>query len=370
MEPATTTPASTTPTVASNPSESAPLSASSSSNSHGHGHPHHSSSSRRKLRHLVKATGDSFLLGISFFCMSILAVRSYQTYRKLQKYRKEVAKQAKLRQDERNGRISLEKKLRQEHQESLITNGINLQPIGVIESPFVDRRGTPRQPILVPAAKGYIRFNKKLIQYQHFEELSQFSHIWVIFLFHENTNQHQLEAPSSSKNSNNSTKASSSSSSPGNLAKIAPPRLLGTKVGCLTTRSPHRPNPVGLSVCEILSVGQDYIEICCLDLIHGTPVLDVKPYIPYDLVPSNYQLPMVTSSDGQPLKLRPLQVPNWIVESDIPLLPVSFTPEAYEVIQELIVNKVLKFCTTFEDATELISQVSNRSFFPTRISLP
>jgi tRNA-Thr(GGU) m(6)t(6)A37 methyltransferase TsaA len=316
--------------------------------------------------------------GASLFLLSIVSVRCYQNYRKLSKYRTEIEKQTKLRQDERNGRIHLEQKLRKENQETIQNNGINMKPIGVIESPFVDRRGTPRQPILVPAARGFIRFNKKIIQFQHFEELSQFSHLWVIFLFHENTNQHQSESTDNSSNSN------SKSGTP-NLAKISPPRLLGkTKVGCLTTRSPHRPNPIGLSLCEIISVGADYIEIRCLDLIHGTPVLDgenhkqiyffrflfhlfycivpsplflVKPYIPYDLVPSEYELPMVTSSDGNPLKIRPLQVPSWIVDSDIALLPVTFQPEAIQTIQELIIERKLKFCSTVEEATELISQV-------------
>ena len=55
------------------------------------------------------------------------------------------------------------------------------------------------------------------------------------------------------------------------IIQIAPPRLKGKKVGCLSTRSPHRPNNVGLSVCELLSVGEDYIDIRSIDFVHGTP---------------------------------------------------------------------------------------------------
>ena len=62
--------------------------------------------------------------------------------------------------------------------------------------------------------------------------------------------------------------------------------------GCLSTRSPHRPNPIGLSICEIHAVGDDYIEISSLDLVDGTPVLDVKPVIPYDLIPFKGEIPM------------------------------------------------------------------------------
>lgn len=121
----------------------------------------------------------------------------------------------------------------------------------------VESQGTPRQPLLVEAARGRIRFNKKLVQLDYFKEIEEFSHIWVIFVFHCNTN-----VDSTSTNMNIS-------------AKVRPPRL-GTKVGCLTTRSPHRPNNIGLSVCKVLSIGSDYIEVSALDMVDGTPVLDSK----------------------------------------------------------------------------------------------
>ena len=105
------------------------------------------------------------------------------------------------------------------------------------------------------AAKGKIRFNKKMVQLDYFKEINEFSHLWVIFVFHCNTNVDGC---------NNGTSA-----------KVRPPRL-GAKVGCLTTRSPHRPNNVGLSVCKIVSVGDDYIEVSGLDMVDGTPVIDSK----------------------------------------------------------------------------------------------
>ncbi len=106
----------------------------------------------------------------------------------LQQTSEELEKQQKLRNDERSGRIHAEKLLRQQLNELRNNNGYTYQVIGTIDSPFIDRRGTPRQPLLVPAAKAYIRFNKQLIQKAHYEELKQFSHVWVIFVFHENTN--------------------------------------------------------------------------------------------------------------------------------------------------------------------------------------
>ena len=83
-----------------------------------------------------------------------------------------------MRQAERQTRILKQKLSRQKISENQEKKGYTYEPIAVIESPFPDRRGTPRQPQLVPAAKGKIRFSKDLIQTGHFEELSGFSHIW------------------------------------------------------------------------------------------------------------------------------------------------------------------------------------------------
>lgn len=197
----------------------------------------------------------SLPMAASLFALSILSTFYLHSRQKMRKYKKEIAKQVKLRQDERTGRINAEKKIRKDHQESVSNKGIRLETIGVIESPFPDRRATPRQPILAPAARAFIRFNKKLIQYAHYEELSQFSHIWVIFIFHENTT------------------AGENATLP---AKIAPPRLNGQRVGCLSTRSPHRPNAIGLSVCEVVEVNEQGIEIRGVDFVAGTPILDGK----------------------------------------------------------------------------------------------
>ncbi len=163
----------------------------------------------------------------------------------------ELAKQTELRKVERTSRISAQQKERENIIKEQYNDGFNYPPIGYIESPFPERRGTPRQPILVPAAKGRIRFNKQLIQYEHYEELKLFSHVWVIFIFHDNTNTEKLKK----------------------IAKIKPPRL-GAKVGCLSTRSPHRPNNIGLSVCEVVAVSRDFIEIAGVDMVDGTPILD------------------------------------------------------------------------------------------------
>ena len=139
--------------------------------------------------------------------------------------------------------------------------------IGIAHTPFKQRFGIPRQPGLVPEAKGIIKMNPNP-DFQHaLKCLDQFSHIWVVFVFHEHG---------------------------GNKWKptIRPPRLGGkAKVGVLSSRSPHRPNPIGLSVVQLEKIvldakGGAEIYIQGVDLLDGTPILDIKPYIPYaDSVP-------------------------------------------------------------------------------------
>jgi tRNA-Thr(GGU) m(6)t(6)A37 methyltransferase TsaA len=90
--------------------------------------------------------------------------------------------------------------------------------------------------------------------------LEDFSHVWILWQFHLNTNNHYF-------------------------AKVSPPRLEGQKKGVFATRSPHRPNPIGLSVAKIEKMEARRIWLSGLDLVDGTPVFDIKPYIAtYDSV--------------------------------------------------------------------------------------
>lgn len=195
-----------------------------------------------------------FTILSSTITISLLLKQIYSLKLQILTYENDIEKEKELRKIERKGRITTQKKKREDIQKEQNSNGYNFNPIGYIESPFPDRRGTPRQPNLVRAATGRIRFDKKRIQNEHFKELEEFSHIWIVWVFHENTNLDSTNI----------------------AAKIKPPRLHGSRVGCLSTRSPHRPNPIGLSVSEIVAVGPDYIDIISIDMIDGTPVLDSK----------------------------------------------------------------------------------------------
>jgi hypothetical protein len=88
-------------------------------------------------------------------------------------------KETELRQSERSFRTTTQQQQRRALHAKLKESGYSFKPIGTMRSPFSDRRGTPRQPLLAPAAKGRICFDKHTIHADHFKELEEFSHVWV-----------------------------------------------------------------------------------------------------------------------------------------------------------------------------------------------
>lgn len=166
--------------------------------------------------------------------------------------------------------------------------------IGEVRTPFPDKFGIPRQPGLVSQAKGVIKIHPDPDLKTALRSLEQFSHLWIVFVFHEHGGKNWKPS-------------------------IRPPRLGGNvKVGVLASRSPHRPNPIGLSAVKIDKVdfdaeGGPEIHVLGVDLMDGTPVLDIKPYIPYaDSIPD--------ANAG------------W-ASAPIPRYPVHFTEEAEEKIE-------------------------------------
>ncbi len=143
----------------------------------------------------------------------------------------------------------------------------SVKAIGFVSSPFKEKFGIPRQPGLMSQAKGIIKLNPDPDLKTALRSLEQFSHLWIVFVFHQHGG-HKWK-PS-----------------------IRPPRLGGNvKVGVLASRSPHRPNPIGISAVAIEKIDLDAINgpeifVSGVDLLDGTPVLDIKPYIPYaDSIP-------------------------------------------------------------------------------------
>ncbi|XP_076830058.1 tRNA (adenine(37)-N6)-methyltransferase [Brachyhypopomus gauderio] len=145
-------------------------------------------------------------------------------------------------------------------QVSLEQGHVETVPIGYISSCFARKSGTPRQPALCASSRARLQIRASVFNNpaHALAGLEQYSHVWLIFLFH--------------KNGHMSYKA-----------KVKPPRLNGLRVGVYSTRSPHRPNALGLTLARLEGIEGDTLHLSSVDLIAGTPVLDIKPYIPeYD----------------------------------------------------------------------------------------
>jgi len=138
-------------------------------------------------------------------------------------------------------------------------------PIALIHSPYKEKFAVPRQPGLVASAKAELEILPPYDDINAFSGLEEFSHLWLVFVFHKN-----------------SPPAKNQQWSP----TVRPPRLGGNKrVGVFATRSPSRPNPIGLSLVQFHGIkkanGKIFLQLSNIDLVDGTPILDIKPYIPY-----------------------------------------------------------------------------------------
>ncbi|MEI7892423.1 MAG: tRNA (N6-threonylcarbamoyladenosine(37)-N6)-methyltransferase TrmO [Myxococcales bacterium] len=131
---------------------------------------------------------------------------------------------------------------------------LTMTPIGVAHTPYVDRVSAPRQPYASLGVRGTV----ELLPGFEFAlcDLESWDRLWVLFWFHLNE-----------------TGAWRS--------KVLAPRSAGKRRGVFATRSPHRPNPIGLSVVRLEAVRGLTLHVLDVDFLDGTPVLDVKPYVPW-----------------------------------------------------------------------------------------
>jgi len=170
-----------------------------------------------------------------------------------------------------------------------------ITPIATIETPYKEKFAVPRQPRLVPSATARIKLLGELNCMEAVRELEQFSHLWLLFLFDQN-----LEA--------------------GWKPTVRPPRLGGNeRVGVLASRSTFRPNGIGMSAVEFRGINKEgdqiYVEVGSVDLVDGTPIIDIKPYIPY--------------SDSVP------EAKGGYADAEPPTVQVEFSPTALAILQSL-----------------------------------
>lgn len=165
-----------------------------------------------------------------------------------------------------------------------------MEPIGFVESCYKDKFGVPRQPGLVKSATLKLKIRSDLQPVQALQGIEGFSHLWLIWIFHQNRTSRYH-------------------------GKVHPPRLNGQTMGVFATRTPHRPNPIGLSLVRLEKVDGDTLWLSGGDLMDGTPILDIKPYLPE-------------------IESVPLAQSGWTAEAERPRLNVVFSEEAVRQLQE------------------------------------
>lgn len=170
----------------------------------------------------------------------------------------------------------------------------SVRPIGTMRTCFSEKFGAPRQSGMVPSARGVLKLDPDPDYRTALNHLESFSHVWILFMFHKNLEK-------------------------GWRPTVSPPRFQGPRrVGVFASRSPHRPNGIGLSVVKLERIdfeasGGIEIHVSGVDILDQTPILDIKPYLAFaDSVPE--------ASVG------------WTPE-DTPKYPVEFSPQAIEKIK-------------------------------------
>lgn len=151
-----------------------------------------------------------------------------------------------------------------------------IRQIAVMRSAFKQKYGIPRQPRLVHGLKSEVVFGDEFNNSDAVRGLEEFSHIWLIWGFSD-------------------TKIDMTEEHPAWKPTVRPPRLGGDiRKGVFATRSPYRPNSLGMSAVKLLEIRDDNGQIRLIvegaDLLDGTPIYDIKPYIPYSDI--------ITEADG------------------------------------------------------------------------
>ncbi len=175
-------------------------------------------------------------------------------------------------------------------------SSFQFEQIGVIRSPYKEKFAVPRQPGLVKSACGELHLIAPYNQADAVRGLEAFSHLWVLFVFHQTMDG-------------------------GWRPTVRPPRLGGNaRMGVFATRSTFRPNPIGMSLVALKSIEcrkeSVILKLGSLDLVDGTPVVDIKPYLPFAEA-----LPDAAASYAQ--------------QAPIAEMPVSFTAEVAQQLTTL-----------------------------------
>ncbi|HSI09724.1 MAG: tRNA (N6-threonylcarbamoyladenosine(37)-N6)-methyltransferase TrmO [Rariglobus sp.] len=138
-----------------------------------------------------------------------------------------------------------------------MSDAIPVRPVAILRTPFGEKFGVPRQSGFILEAEGRVEFTPEFSAPDFVRGIEAFSHIWLVTGFHQNP-------PWTG------------------AATVRPPRLGGNeRVGVFASRAPNRPNGLGLSLVRLLAVEAGALRVAGIDAVDGTPVYDIKPYLPW-----------------------------------------------------------------------------------------
>jgi tRNA-Thr(GGU) m(6)t(6)A37 methyltransferase TsaA len=191
-------------------------------------------------------------------------------------------------------------------------SGWAFHAIGRVCSPLKEKFGLPRQAVLVPELKVHIDILPPYDREEAFKGLEGYSHIWLVGVFHL-AQREQWQAT------------------------VRPPRLGGNvRVGVFASRAPYRPNPIALSLCALNGIrrheGRLQLSVTGCDLVDGTPVLDIKPYLPYA---DNLPKARNGFAPGPPPKTKPVSFSDQAVRT-CRLLEAQSYPRLERLIADLL----------------------------------
>lgn len=180
---------------------------------------------------------------------------------------------------------------------------MKIEPVAYFHSPFTSKFGIPRQSGIVKELKGTLVFTEQYAQKEALNGIETYDYLWLIWGFSENVGAEKH-------------------------AMVRPPLLGGNeKMGVWATRSPFRPNNLGLSSVRLLAVRPEVpcIEVAGADLMDGTPVYDIKPYLPYS---DSHPEARGGFTDNHPWRRLEVKVPE--------TLRPYFSKEVWQVIEEIL----------------------------------